>query len=162
VTWLDVVCLLLILLIASVASWQGTVRSAVALVGFYLGGKLAQFIAERLAFMVGWFPTESASKAFLFLLAFLVVAGLTFLAAYLVEHVTQFSLEEADHLVAFPIGLLLGITLTHWVVQMMVWSLATNPSFSALLQNSPVAKELLTFQATKGAIAALFQWSQSP
>jgi hypothetical protein len=43
---------------------------------------------------------------------------------------------------------------------MMVWSLATNPSFSALLQNSPVAKELLTFQATKDAIARLFQWSQ--
>lgn len=161
-TWLDGVCLLLLLLIASVASWQGTVRSVVALVGFYFGGKLAQFLAERLAPMVGWFSTVSATKAFLFVLAFFVVAGLTFLAAYLVEQVTQFSLEEADHLVAFPIGLLLGITLTHWVVQLMVWAFADSPSFALLVKNSPVAYELLTFQATKGAIVRLFQWSQSP
>lgn len=161
-TWLDGICLLLVVLIASIASWQGTVRSAIALVGFYMGGKCALFLAQRLAPMVQWFPHASANVASVFVIAFFIVAMLTFLVAYLTEQITQLSLEEADHLVAFPIGLLLGITLTHWIVQLMVWVFGTNPAFIVLINNSPVAKELLTFQATKGAIARLFQWSQSP
>lgn len=161
-TWLDGLCLLLIVLIASIASWQGTVRSAIALIGFYIGGKVALFLAQRLAPMVQWFPNASANMAFVFVIAFFIVAVLTFLVAYLTEQITQFSLEEADHLVAFPIGLLLGITLTHWIVQLMVWVFGTNPTFTVLVNDSPVAKELLTFQATKEGIARLFQWSQSP
>lgn len=161
-TWLDGVCFLLILLIASVASWQGTVRSGVAVVGFYLGGKLSGFFAERLSSSVQWFASVDANKAVLFVLAFVILGAIVIAVAYFIDRALQLSLEEVDHLIAFPLGLIIGIILVHWFVQMLVWVYGTKPSFAVLLGNSPVAKEMLTFQATKGAIAALFQWKESP
>lgn len=161
-TWLDILCLLLVLAVASVASWQGTLRTTVALVGFYFGGKLTLFLARRLAHIVHWHADPHINAALLFTVVFVFVAVLVIVAAYLIEQLTQFSLEEADHLVAFPLGLVLGMTLVHWVVQVLAWGYADNPSFILLMNNSPIARELLTFQATKGAIARLFQWSQSP
>ncbi|MFN3421819.1 MAG: CvpA family protein [Armatimonadota bacterium] len=161
-TWLDGVCILLILLIASVASWQGTVRSGVAVVGFYLGGKLSGFLAERLASSVQWFASVDANKAILFVLAFIILGAIVIAAAYFIDQALQLSLEEVDHLIAFPLGLIVGVILVHWFIQMLVWVYGTKSSFAVLLGNSPVAKEMLTFQATKGAIAALFQWKESP
>jgi uncharacterized membrane protein required for colicin V production len=161
-TWLDGLCIVLILLIASVSSWQGTVRTAVAMVGFYIGGKLSLFFAERLASSVQWFTSVDANKAVLFVIAFVVLGAITIAAAYFVDQALQLSLEEVDHLIAFPLGLVVGVILTHWFIQMLVWIYGAKPSFAALLGGSPVAKEMLTFQATKGAIAALFQWKESP
>ncbi len=161
-TWLDVLCILLIILIASVASWQGTVRSAVALVGFYIGGKLSQFLAERLASSVQWFATVDANKAILFVIAFTILGIVTFVAAYFIDQALQLSLEEVDHLIAFPIGLFVGIVLTHWFVQMLDWIYGAKPSFATLLDGSPVAKEMLTFKGVKKAIGLLFQWKESP
>ncbi|MCS3920362.1 CvpA family protein [Fervidibacter sacchari] len=161
-TWLDGLCIVLILLIASVSSWQGTVRTAVAMVGFYIGGKLSQFFAERLALSVQWFASVDANKAVLFVVAFIVLGAITIAAAYFLDQALQLSLEEVDHLIAFPLGLIVGVILTHWLVQMLVWVYGAKSSFAALIGNSPVAKEMLTFQATKGAIAALFQWKESP
>ncbi len=161
-TWLDGLCLLLILLIAAIASWQGTVRTGVAVVGFYVSGKLGQFLADRLAPSVQWFATTDANKAALFAITFLLLGGLTVVAAYLVDQVLQLSLEEVDHLIAFPLGLIVGVILTHWVVQMVVWLYGANPSFAALIDRSPVAKEMLTFQGLKGFIGLLFQWKESP
>ncbi|MCS7192259.1 MAG: CvpA family protein [Armatimonadetes bacterium] len=161
-TWLDVICILLIILVASVASWQGTVRSAVALVGFYIGGKLSHFLAERLALSVQWFPTIDANKATLFILAFVILSVVTFVAAYFVDQALQLSLEEVDHLIAFPIGLFVGIILTHWFVQMLVWIYGVQPNFADLLEGSPVAKEMLTFKGVKKVIAIIFQWKESP
>lgn len=160
-TWLDGICILLILLVASVASWQGTVRTAVAMVGFYIGGKLSLFFAERLANSVQWFASVDANKAVLFVIAFVLLGAIIIALAYFVDQALQLSLEEVDHLIAFPLGLILGIVMVHWFVQMLVWVYSTNPNFSTLMNNSPVAKEMLTFQATKGAIAALFQWKES-
>lgn len=161
-TWLDGICILLVLLIASVASWQGTLRTAVAMVGFYIGGKLSLFFAERLANSVQWFAFVDANKAVLFVIAFVLSGAIVIALAYFVDQALQLSLEEVDHLVAFPLGLILGIVVVHWFVQMLVWVYGANQNFSALMNNSPVAKEMLTFQATKGAIAALFQWKESP
>lgn len=161
-TWLDGICILLILLIASVASWQGTVRTSVAMIGFYIGGKLSLFFAERMASSVHWFASADANKAVLFVIAFLVLGAITIVAAYFIDQALQLSLEEVDHLIAFPLGLILGIILVHWFVQMIVWVYGAKSSFAVLLNNSPVAKEMLTFQATKGAIAALFRWKESP
>lgn len=160
-TWLDGICILLILLVASVASWQGTVRTAVAMVGFYIGGKLSLFFAERLANSVQWFASVDANKAVLFVISFVLLGAIIIALAYFVDQALQLSLEEVDHLIAFPLGLILGIVMVHWFVQMLVWVYSTNPNFSTLMNNSPVAKEMLTFQATKGAIAALFQWKES-
>lgn len=160
-TWLDGICILLILLVASVASWQGTVRTAVAMVGFYIGGKLSLFFAERLANSVQWFAFVDANKAVLFAIAFVLLGAIIIALAYFVDQALQLSLEEVDHLIAFPLGLILGIVMVHWFVQMLVWVYGANPNFSTLMNNSPVAKEMLTFQATKGAIAALFQWKES-
>jgi len=161
-TWLDGLCIVLILLIASVASWQGTVRTTVAMVGGYISGKLSLFFAERLATSVQWFASIDANKAVLFFMAFLVLGAITIAAAYFIDQALQLSLEEIDHLIAFPLGLIVGIILTHWLVQMLVWVYGGKPSFATFIGNSPVAKEMLTFQATKGAIAALFQWKESP
>lgn len=161
-TWLDVLCILLIILIASVASWQGTVRTGVGLVGFYIGGKLSQFFAERLAQSVQWFASVDANKAVLFMITFTVFGAITIAAAYFVDQALQLSLEEVDHLIAFPIGLLIGIVLTHWFVQMLVWVYGTKSGFMALIESSTVAKEILTFHGTKKAIALLFQWKESP
>jgi len=161
-TWLDGVCLLLILLIASVASWQGTVRSGVAVAGFYIGGKLSGFFAERLASSVQWFASPDLNKALLFVLAFLVLGAVTIALAYFIDQALQLSLEEVDHLIAFPLGLIVGVILVHWFVQMLVWVYGAKSSFALLLNNSPVAKEMLTFQATKNAIALLFRWKESP
>ncbi|MCS7185439.1 MAG: CvpA family protein [Armatimonadota bacterium] len=161
-TWLDGVCILLILLVASVASWQGTVRSGVAVVGFYIGGKLSGFFAERMASSVQWFTSVDANKAVLFVLAFLVLGAITIIAAYFIDQALQLSLEEVDHLVAFPLGLIVGVILAHWFVQILVWFYGSKSSFAVLIGNSPVAREMLTFQATKGAIAALFQWKETP
>ncbi len=161
-TWLDGVCILLILLIASVASWQGTVRSGVAVIGFYIGGKLSGFFAERLAPSLQWFASMDANKAVLFVIAFLVLGAITIAGAYFIDQALQLSLEEVDHLIAFPLGLIIGVILTHWFVQMLVWVYGAKSDFALLVGNSPVAKEMLTFQATKGAVAALFQWKESP
>lgn len=161
-TWLDLVCILLILLIASVASWQGTVRTAVAMAGLYIGGKLSLFFAERLAPSVQWFASVDANKAILFAIAFILLGIIALALAYFIDQALQLSLEEVDHLIAFPFGLILGIVLVHWLVQMLVWVYGSKPSFVNLVSNSPVAKEMLTFQATKGAIAALFRWKESP
>ncbi len=160
-TWLDGICILLILLIASVASWQGTVRSGVGVVGFYISGKLSGFFAERLASSVQWFASADANKAVLFVIAFLILGAITVIAAYFIDQALQLSLEEVDHLIAFPLGLIIGVILVHWFVQMLVWIYGAKSSFALLVSNSPVAKEMLTFQATKGAIAALFQWKES-
>jgi hypothetical protein len=91
-----------------------------------------------------------------------VLGAITIAAAYFVDQALQLSLEEVDHLIAFPLGLIVGVILTHWFIQMLVWIYGAKPSFAALIGSSPVAKEMLTFQATKGAIAALFQWKESP
>ncbi len=160
-TWLDGICILLILLIASVASWQGTVRSGVGVVGFYISGKLSGFFAERLASSVQWFASADANKAVLFVIAFLVLGAITIVAAYFIDQAFQLSLEEVDHLIAFPLGLIVGVILVHWFVQMLVWVYGTKPGFVDLLEGSPVAKEMLTFQGTKKAIALLFQWKES-
>ncbi|MDW8028912.1 MAG: CvpA family protein [Armatimonadota bacterium] len=161
-TWLDILCILLIILIASVASWQGTVRSGVALIGFYIGGKLSQFFAERLAPSIHWFASADANKAVLFAIAFILLGAITIAVSYFVDQALQLSLEEVDHLIAFPIGLLLGVVLTHWFVQMLAWVYSAKPSFVALIEGSPVAKEILTFHGTKKAIALLFRWKESP
>lgn len=161
-TWLDGVCILLVLLIASVASWQGTVRGGVTLFGFYFGGKLSQFLAERLAASANWFALPELNKAAVFAIALLLLSSITLVAAYYASEIAQFSLEESDHLVALPIGILVGVTVAHWLVQLMVWMYPPNSPFHQLLASSPVAKELLTFHAIKSAIAYLFQWSRSP
>ncbi len=161
-TWLDGVCLLLILLIAAVASWQGTVRTGVAVVGFYIGGKLSHFFAERLAPSMQWFASADANKTALFILAFLLLGGLTVAAAYFLDQMLQLSLEEVDHLIAFPLGLVVGVILTHWLIQIVVWLYGSGPNFAALLGRSPVAKEMLTFHGLKSALALLFQWKETP
>lgn len=161
-TWLDGLCVLIILLIASVASWQGTVRTLVAMVGFYFGGKLGLFFAERMATSVQWLGSVDANKALVFTVAFIVLGAITIAAAYFIDQALQLSMEEVDHLIAFPLGIVVGIVLTHWLIQLLVWVYGTNPSFSALIGSSPVAKEMLTFRATKGAIAALLKWKETP
>ncbi len=160
-TWLDSVCLLLILLIACVASWQGTVRTTVVMVGFYLSGKLSQFFAERLAPTVHWFAATEANTAVLFLVAFIVLSAIVLVVAYFLDQALQLSLEEVDHLIAFPLGLIVGIILTHWLVQVLVWVYGAHSPFEMLVERSPIAREMLTFQATKGAMAALFRWKES-
>ncbi len=161
-TWLDVLVLVLILLVTCVATWQGALRAGVSLVGFYLGGKFSAFLAERLAPIVALAERPETSKAIVFIVAFLILGGLAFGAAHLIAVMSQFSLEEAEHLVAFPFGLLIAITFVHWVLQVLVWLYPSGAAFHDLLNASPVAKELLTLKATKGAIAFLFKWRETP
>lgn len=161
-TWLDVVMLLLILLITAAATWQGILRAGVSLVGFYLGGKFSAFLAERLAPTIALAGRPETNKAIVFIIAFLILCGLTLGAAHLIALISQFSLEEAEHLIALPIGLLISLTITHWFLQILVWLYPSGAGFHALLNASPVAKELLTFQATKNAAAFIFGWLKKP
>ncbi|MCS7224624.1 MAG: hypothetical protein NZ959_08740 [Armatimonadetes bacterium] len=145
-TWLDGLCLLLLVVLAAVATWLGTVKAVAFLIGAYAGGKISHFLAERSLFIFQGQLTPDTTKAVVFLLAMVFLLFLTIGAGHLISHSVHIS-EETDHLIAFPIAVLVGITLVHWFVQVLVWF--SPQGFGKLLSSSPIANEFLTFATTK-------------
>jgi len=154
VTWLDIVGLLLIILIAWLESIRGFGRALFDLVGALIGLKLAAFLAPTLADAVPVSEATGPSEAFWFIVAFLILASLTLVATKFIYQTTLLSLDVLDPVVGGLLGFASGLVVAHVFLRMMLLGYA-DTEFADVVLNSFAGQELLKFRTYHTVLTAL-------
>lgn len=144
-SWVDVMVILVVILIAFAESHRGFGLALIDVVGAIVGMKLALFLAPILAESASLGFAQGTAKAFWLVVLFVLLVVVTLVAGKLIYSSTLLSLDVLDPIIGALLGIVSGLLVSHVILRAMLLATLGDP-FGKQLAATFAVQQLVEFR----------------